>query len=162
MLIELCVGNYATHDDLFNGANEVFQYVSKLHDSESLIRTAFNNPKVGSTTSIQSQHLYPTNIPQHWTPIQPISKEIQASANSNHVITCTQYQIQLVVALTIHHSQGLTLDYLAFDPNGVHHHSLTCTTLSSVRFFFLLPLLDVNFKVDKFVLDKMQWLRTIQ
>jgi hypothetical protein len=55
--------------------------------------TTFNNPKVGYTTRIQNQHLYPTNIPQHWTPIQPISKEIQVSANSNHVITCTQYQI---------------------------------------------------------------------
>jgi hypothetical protein len=53
--------------------------------------------------------------------------------NSSHVITRTQYQIQPVVACTIHHSQGLTRDYLAFDPNGVHHHNLTYTTLSHVR-----------------------------
>jgi hypothetical protein len=52
MLIKLCASNCATHDDLFNGANEVFQYVSKLHDSESLIWIAFNNPKAGSTTRI--------------------------------------------------------------------------------------------------------------
>jgi hypothetical protein len=62
MLIKLCVGNYASHNDLFNGVNEVFQYVSKLHDNESLIWIAFNNPKVGFTTRSQNQHLYPTNI----------------------------------------------------------------------------------------------------
>jgi hypothetical protein len=50
MLIELCVGNYATHNDLLNGANEVFQYVSKLHDSESHIWIAFNIPNVCSKT----------------------------------------------------------------------------------------------------------------
>jgi hypothetical protein len=33
MLVELCASNYATHDGLFNGANEVFQYVSKLDDN---------------------------------------------------------------------------------------------------------------------------------
>ncbi|CAM6028288.1 unnamed protein product [Sphagnum balticum] len=50
-----------------------------------------------------------------------ISKEIQMAANSNHVITSTQYQIQLVATCTIHRSQGLTLNYLAFDPNGDDH-----------------------------------------
>jgi hypothetical protein len=137
MAIELCAGNYATHNDLFNGANEVFQYVSKLHDSESLIWIAFNNPNVGSTTRIRNQHSYPTNIPKHWTPIQPIYKEIQVDANSSHVITCTQYQIQLPTTRTIHRSQVLILDYLTIDPNGVHHHSLTYPTLSCVIFLFL-------------------------
>jgi hypothetical protein len=88
---------------------------------------------------IQNQHLYPTNIPKHWTPIQPISKEIQVGANSGRVITRTQYQIQPIVARTIHRSQSLTLDYLAFDPSGVHHHSLTYTTLFRVRYIYIFP-----------------------
>jgi hypothetical protein len=41
MLVELCVGNYAIHDGLFHWANGVFQYVSKLHDNESLIWIIF-------------------------------------------------------------------------------------------------------------------------
>jgi hypothetical protein len=45
MLIELCVGNYATHDKLFNGADGVFQYVTKLQNNESLVWIGFNNPK---------------------------------------------------------------------------------------------------------------------
>jgi hypothetical protein len=30
MLIELCVHNYATHDEVFNGIEEVFKCVTKL------------------------------------------------------------------------------------------------------------------------------------
>jgi len=52
MLIELCVGNYATHDGLFNGADGVFQYVTKLQNNESLIWIGFNNPKIGFVTRI--------------------------------------------------------------------------------------------------------------
>jgi hypothetical protein len=86
---------------------------------------------------IQNQHLYPTNIPKHWTPIQPISKEIQVGVNSSHVITRTQYQRQPIVARTIYRSQSLILDYLTFDPSGVHHHSLTYTTLFCVIYIYI-------------------------
>ncbi len=81
MLVELCVGNYAIPNGLFNGVDGDFQYVSKLHDSESFIWITFNNPKACSITRIQNQHLYTTNIPKHWTPIQPIFKEIQMGVN---------------------------------------------------------------------------------
>jgi hypothetical protein len=92
MMAELYVGNYAMHDGLFNGANEAFQCVSKSHDSESFKWIIFNNPKVGSTTKIQNQHLCTTNIQKHWTPIQPISKEIEVGDNSSKVLTCTHTQ----------------------------------------------------------------------
>jgi hypothetical protein len=58
----------------------------------------------------------------------------------------------------------LTLDHLAFDSNGVHHHGRTYTTLSHVRrkeiLFLFAPLIDVNFKIDQCVSNEMQWLRT--
>jgi hypothetical protein len=92
MMVESYASNYAIHDGLFNGVDGVFQYVSKSHESKSLIWIVFNNPKVGSTTKIQNQHLNTNNIQKHWTPIQPISKEIQVGDNSSQVITCTQYQ----------------------------------------------------------------------
>jgi hypothetical protein len=43
-----------------------------------------------------------------WTPIQPISKEIQIGVNSSHLITHTQFLVQHVVIHTIHRSQDLT------------------------------------------------------
>lgn len=33
----------------------------------------------------------------------------------------------------IHRAQGLALDYLNFDPHGVHKHGLTYTTLSYIK-----------------------------
>jgi predicted SnoaL-like aldol condensation-catalyzing enzyme len=84
MLIKLCVGNYATHDGLFNGANGVVQYVTKLQKNESLVWIRSNNPKARSITIIQNQHLYTTHIHETWTPTQPISKEIQIKENLSH------------------------------------------------------------------------------
>jgi hypothetical protein len=52
-----------------------------------------------------------THIHETWTPIQPISKEIQVGANLNHLIMCTQYPIQPAATCTIHESQGLILDF---------------------------------------------------
>ncbi len=54
-------------------------------------------------------------------------------ANSSHVITNIQCPIQPIGTRIIHHFQGLTFDYLAFDPNGVHHHGFIYTSLSSVK-----------------------------
>jgi len=76
VLIELCARNYAFHDGLFNGANGVFQYVTKLQNNESFIWIDFNNPKARFAIRIQNQHLYTTHIHETWTLIQPISKEI--------------------------------------------------------------------------------------
>ncbi len=52
MLIELCARNYATHDELFNGVDGVFQYFTRLQKNESFIWIGFNNPKAGSGTRI--------------------------------------------------------------------------------------------------------------
>jgi hypothetical protein len=42
MLIELCVGNYANRDGLFNGTDGVFQYVTKLQNNEYLTWISFS------------------------------------------------------------------------------------------------------------------------
>jgi hypothetical protein len=102
MLIKLCVGNYATHDKLFNGADGVFQYVTKLQNNESFIWIGFNNTKARFAVKIRNQHLYTTHIHETWTLIQPISKETQVGANLSHLITRVQYPIQPVAARIIH------------------------------------------------------------
>jgi hypothetical protein len=82
----------------------------------------------------------------------------------SHLITCSQYPIQLTTTCTIHRSQGLTFEFLTFDPNGIHHHGLTYTTLSHVRkkenLHLLAPLVEANFKVDKCISNEMQRLKT--
>ncbi len=58
MLVELCVGNYATHDGFVNGANGIFQESTKVFNSQEFIWILFNNPKCGQLTRIKNAHLY--------------------------------------------------------------------------------------------------------
>ncbi len=58
---------------------------------------------------------------------------IQRYSNYSHIITRTQFPIQLVITRTIHRAQGLTLDYLIFDLTNVYKHGLTYPTLSCVK-----------------------------
>ncbi len=77
--------------------------------------------------------MYEHEIHPTWTPIEPISKDIQIGSNSSHIITITQFPIQLVGTCTIHQTQGLTPDYLAFDLTNVYRHGLIYTTLFHVK-----------------------------
>jgi hypothetical protein len=61
-----------------------------------------------------------------WTPIEPMFKDIQIGSNSTHIIRRMQFPIQLTIGRTIYQTQGLTFDYLTFDPNGIYKHGLTC------------------------------------
>ncbi len=76
--------------------------------------------------------MYEHEIHPTWTPIEPISKDIQIGSNSS-TITKTQFPIQLAIARIIHQAQGLTLDYLTFDPTNVYKHGLTYTSFSHVK-----------------------------
>jgi hypothetical protein len=57
MLIELCVGDYATLDGLVNGANGTFQYYIKTC-SKTLIWINFYNPQIGDNMRIQHSQTY--------------------------------------------------------------------------------------------------------
>jgi hypothetical protein len=88
-----------------------------------------------------------------------MSKDIQIGSNSSHIITTTQFPIQLDAACTIHQTQGLSLDYLTFDPTNVYKHGLTYITFSRVKkkeFFYLLQLLLMNFfQIDPIIAMEM-------
>jgi len=109
--------------------------------------------------------LYEHEIHPTWTLIEPIYKDIQIGSNSPHIITRTQFPIQLVVTHTVHQAQGLTLNYLAFDPNNVHKHGLTYTKLFHVKkkeiFYLLQPLQMKNIQIDPSVAMEMCRLQTI-
>jgi hypothetical protein len=61
--------------------------------------------------------------------------------------------------------QGLSFDYLSFDPTIVYKHGLTYTTISRVKrkeFFYLLqPLQMILFQIDPSVGMEMHRLQTI-
>ncbi len=73
--------------------------------------------------------------------------------NLNHfIITKVWFPIQLTIVTTIHHTQGLLLDELAFDPTNIKKHGLTYTSFSHTwtkeNLFLLTPLKHENFYVD--------------
>ncbi len=109
--------------------------------------------------------MYEHEIHPTWTPIEPISKDIQIGWNSPHIITRTQFPIQVVVANIIHRAQGLTFDYLTFDPNNVHKYGLTYIKLFCVKkkeIFYLLQHLQMkNTQIDPNVAMEVHWLQTI-
>jgi hypothetical protein len=102
MLVELCVGNYSTHDGLVNGANGIFQASNKLLNSQKVICILFNNIKSGQLTRTKNAHFYEHKIQPTWTPIEHIFKDIQIGSNSTYIITRMQFPIQLAVACTIY------------------------------------------------------------
>jgi hypothetical protein len=69
----------------------------------------------------------------HGYQTKPISKDIQIASNSFHTITKRKFPIQLVATCIIHRSQGLTLDYITFDPTNIYKHSLTYATFFQVK-----------------------------
>ena len=77
MLVELSAGNYATHDGLVNGADGLFEGLSLLPNSQTIILILFNNFKIGHLTRIKKNHLYTQEIYPTWTSTEPIFKIIQ-------------------------------------------------------------------------------------
>jgi hypothetical protein len=66
MLVELCVGNYG-----------IFQGSTKIFNSQEVMWIIINNPKCAQFTIIKNAHLCEHEIHPTWTPIEPISKDIQ-------------------------------------------------------------------------------------
>jgi hypothetical protein len=74
-----------------------------------------------------------------------------------------QFPIQLVTTSAIHRAQGLTLDHLAFDPNGIDKHALTYITFSCIKnkenLYLLQPLQMIFFQIDSSIVIEMHQLQ---
>jgi len=99
MLVELCVGNYATSNGLLNGVDGIFK-TSTTYYEKTIIWIMFQNSKIGTIIKNIYNHHY--NIESKWTPIQYIIKNIKVGKSQSFIITRIQFPIQLVVARTIH------------------------------------------------------------
>ncbi len=86
MVVESCVGNYATYDGLVNGADGIFKISTSYHN-KTIVWILFPNPKIRMLTKEKSTHLYINNIQSNWTPIESIIKDIKIGKNQSHIIT---------------------------------------------------------------------------
>ena len=150
MLVETYTGNYDSQDGLVNGANGIIKAYVKL-DNFDVIWIKFHDERVGRRQAHKFSFLYSKEISSDWTPILRTTKPVYVLAKTGNLKIRKQFPIQLTCARTIHRSQGLTLDNLAFDPLGIRRHGLVYTTLSRVRniesLYFLSPLKKQNFQI---------------
>ncbi len=104
--------------------------------SKSLIWIHFHNPQIEHNTQVKNLKIYeefPRLDKKQWTPIEYKIVKIKIRSNPPHTITRIQFPIQLATTCTIHRSQGLTLDCLAFDSTIMTKHGLTYIALSKVH-----------------------------
>jgi hypothetical protein len=164
MLVELCVGNYATYNGLVNGADGILQ-ASITYCEKTIIWIMFKNFKIGTLKREKYSHYYDNDIELKWTPIEPIIKNIKIGKFQSFILTNIQFSIQLATLITIHHSQGLSLDELVFDPTNIKKHELTYITIFHIRtkekLFLLTPLQHGDFYVDPKIHVEMNILKKI-
>jgi len=103
MLVELCVGNYATFDGLVNGTNGMFKAWT-TYSEKNIIWIMFQNSKIGTLTRETHSHYYNNNIESKWTPIEPIINDIKVGKSQSFIIMRIQFPIQPIAIRTIHRS----------------------------------------------------------
>jgi hypothetical protein len=109
-----------------NGADGILQ-ASITYCEKIIIWIMFQNFLIGTLTREKYSHYYDNDIESKWTPIEPIIKNIKIVKFQSFILTNIQFSIQLATLITIHHSQGLSLDELVFDPIDIKKHELTYT-----------------------------------
>ena len=113
----------------------------------------FRDANIGRQQRAKFNQQYDINISPEWTPICRIAKPLAIPQNKSCITIRKQFPVQLACARTIHRTQGLTLEKMAFDPSGISQHGLIYTTLSRVRninaLYILQRLTKKNFNVNK-------------
>jgi hypothetical protein len=103
MLVELCVGNYATFNGLVNGADGIFKVLT-TYCEKTIIWIMFQNFKIGTLRREKYSHYYDNNIESKWTLIEPIIKDIKVGKSQSFIITSIQFPIQFTTTRTIYRS----------------------------------------------------------
>ena len=129
--------NLDVKDGLTNGASGKVMKLPKPTDGtdsmlpDGTIWILFDDTHVGADTRARVKRLYNKDIDRGWTPIQPVMKNLQVSANTQITANRTQFPIRISAGKTIHRSQGQTLDSVVADFKGsrirseYHHRSIT-------------------------------------
>jgi hypothetical protein len=91
----------------------------------------FANPKIGKLAREKSTHLYTKIIQPNWTHWANYQRHKNWQKKS-HIVRKIQFPIQLATTRTIHWSQWLLLNELAFDPTNVRKHGLSYIAFSRI------------------------------
>jgi len=100
MLVEFCVGNYATFNGLVNGTVNIFK-TSTTYCGKIIIWIMFQNSKIGTLIREKCSPYY-NNIESKWTIVDLIIKDIRVGKSQSFTIIRIQFLIQLTRTRTIH------------------------------------------------------------
>ena len=163
MFIELYSGNYNTSDGLVNSYDDIFKHYRK-HDMLDIVWIKFNDPNIGYQQKRKYASYYNQYITKDWILIIRIAKLIQKIWTSKKITIRKQFPIQLACARTIHRSQWLTMETLAFDPTTIRQHGITYRTISCTKtmenLFHVKPLLPIHFRVKPKINTEMEHLQS--
>lgn len=107
--------NVDVEDGLCNGTTGTLKRIDFGTNSEGdkkplRLWMKYDEPRVGSHLRQKfGHHMKNFNIPNDWTPLEPIKLTIKRKKNSSLKINRKQYPLTLAHALTIHKSQGQSL-----------------------------------------------------
>ncbi|WAR21306.1 LOW QUALITY PROTEIN: PIF1-like protein [Mya arenaria] len=153
--------NINTVDGLTNGATCKIVFVQCILQ---FAWVTFPEQDIGSITRHKQRHMYRLNskIDNSWTPILKVQKEFQVGKSNKARVVRKQFPLKQAEAITIHKSQGSTLDKAAVSFKGSIQKHMVYVALSRVRSLEDLCLLDFDagkISVDVAVQQEMKRLR---
>ncbi|XP_076461676.1 uncharacterized protein LOC143294132 [Babylonia areolata] len=162
----MLVHNIDIGDGLVNGASGTLHQVghtgSEGPEHVSVLWVEFDDEGVGKKTREQNKQLYTQNISTKWTPVFQSVKQFRVGKRQNVAVLRRQFPLTACSAITIHKSQGSTLENVAVSFQGAVHHHLVYVALSRARTMAGLHLLDFDpkkIRVSPKVKQEMERLR---
>lgn len=123
--LELVVGvrymvtvNINVSDGLFNGASGILRRIDILHGKAGNIYVEFDDTKVGSQARSDPNYIRlmtAAGAPTTWTPINRQKKKINCLERGTVQVVREQYPIVCAEAITIHKSQGSSMQSVTVD-----------------------------------------------
>ncbi|XP_070184330.1 uncharacterized protein [Littorina saxatilis] len=162
----MLVHNVDISDGLTNGASGTLRQVghkgSEKPEHVSVVWIEFDEESVGEKTRHRNKQLYTPAISSTWTPIFHAVKQFRVGKRENVAVLRKQFPLTACSAITVHKSQGSTLEQVAVSFQGMAQHHLVYVALSRAKTLGGLHLLDFDpnkIRVSPDVKTEMERLR---
>ena len=157
--------NINTSDGLTNGATCKIMMVQCVNNNPTVVWVMFPDDDIGTIARYENRHLYraTSQIYRSWTPILTVQKEFQIGRSNKLRVVRKQFPLTPAEAITIHKSQGSTIDKAAISFKGTIQKHMVYVALSRLRTLEGLRLLDFDPKkisVEPLVQQEISRLRT--
>ncbi|KAE8740983.1 hypothetical protein FOCC_FOCC013509 [Frankliniella occidentalis] len=150
--------NVNTEDGLCNGATGTLMRIDqgKNNDGDKKplrLWIKFDDPKVGSLLRKKfHSKMRNLQIPDDWTPIEPITVTIQTKKNSTLKVNRKQFPLVVAHAFTIHKSQGQTLQKVVLHIKGRMSRELLyvgCSRATSLNGLYIIGSFPIPKRLEK-------------